>query len=91
MDYVLWVKFESQGSVRLNKVVREIMATYCPFSKELRQKVEEQPLFAAAMARYQRDHMKMIKELSLRKRALEKAGAKITPELEKTYKFYETM
>lgn len=91
VDYVLWVKFESQGSVRLNKVVREIMATYCPFSKELRQKVEEQPLFAAAMARYQRDHMKMIKELSLRKRALEKAGAKITPELEKTYKFYETM
>lgn len=90
-DYVLWVKFESQGSVRLNKVVREILATYCPFSKELREKVEEQPLFAAAMARYQRDHMKTLKELSLRKRMLEKAGAKITPELEKTYKFYETL
>lgn len=90
-DYVLWVKFESQGSVRLNKVVREILATYCPFSKELRQKVEEQPLFAAAMARYQRDHMKTLKELALRKRMLEKAGAKITPELEKTYKFYETL
>ena len=39
LDYVLWVKNECTGSMRLNKVAREILATYCPFVKEIREKL----------------------------------------------------
>jgi len=36
-DYIGWMKYESQGSFRLNKVARDIFIRYCPFSKEVRQ------------------------------------------------------
>lgn len=89
VDYVVWVKFEAQGSIRLNKVVRDIMATYCPFRKELREKVGDQPLFAASMVRFNREHVKTMKEISLRRRTLEKAGVELPVELARTYEFYE--
>lgn len=92
VDYFAWVKFESQGSIRLNKTVRDILATYCPFSKELRVKVTSQPMFAEAFNRFQRETMKAIKENQTRRRGLEKAGVEvIPPELLKTYEFYEKM
>lgn len=89
VDYVAWIKFEAQGSIRLNKVVRDILATYCPFRKELREKLGEQPLFAASMVRFNREHVKTTKEISLRRRVLEKAGVELPAELVKTYEYYE--
>lgn len=44
-DYIIWVLFEGTGSPRLNKVVRRIMLTYCPFSAELSKVMEQNPLF----------------------------------------------
>lgn len=89
VDYVAWIKFEAQGSIRLNKVVRDVLATYCPFKKELREKVAEQPLFAAAMVRFNRDHVKTMKEVTLKKRMYQKSGVTLPPELVKTYEYYE--
>lgn len=89
VDYVAWIKFEAQGSIRLNKVVRDVLATYCPFRKELREKVAEQPLFAAAMVRFNRDHVKTMKEVTLKKRMYQKSGVTLPPELVKTYEYYE--
>ena len=38
----------------LSKPVREIMATYCPFAKDIRDSIADQPLFRDAMARFNR-------------------------------------
>ena len=38
-DYIEWVTRESTGGVRLNKVSREILSTYCPFNKEIREQI----------------------------------------------------
>lgn len=35
MDYANWIMSESKGSVKLNKVVRRIFATYIPFRAEI--------------------------------------------------------
>ncbi|MCF0131436.1 MAG: cyclic nucleotide-binding domain-containing protein [Pseudobutyrivibrio sp.] len=51
-QYIIWVNFESQGSVRLNKVERELMAKYCPFAKQYRKAVAAHPLFEASITRY---------------------------------------
>ena len=88
LDYVLWVKNESAGSMRMNKVAREILATYCPFVKEIREKLNGQPLFQEAMARQQRESQKKLKELDLRYRTLEKKGVVITEEMNRTLEFY---
>lgn len=43
-DYEVWMIYEALGSFRLNKVVRRILATYCPFAKEFRDRLKDNPM-----------------------------------------------
>lgn len=88
VDYENWIKHESNGGMVLNKPVREIMAVYCPFSKEIRQKLNEQPLFRDAMARFVRERGKKKKEYDLKFRVWEKDKIKIPEEVIRTRDFY---
>lgn len=88
IDYVNWIKNESKGAIRLNKYVREMLAMYCPFKKPIREKLKGQPLFAEAMNRFNREHMKKIHEIDLRYKALEKENVSLTEELINTRAFY---
>ena len=91
MDYYIWIQNESQGYVRLNKVARSIMSTYCPLAKELRERNFKQPLFEEAMARYIRDKQKKFRECSLSIKKLEKEHIEVPVELEETLKFYSEL
>ena len=91
IDYVTWIKNESKGSIRMNKVAREILATYCPFSKDIRQKIGTQPLYEEAMARYTREKMKKVKELDLRYRGLENNKVEIVQEMRDTMAYYRDL
>ena len=51
-DYESWVLYEGTGSPRLNKVARAIMFDYCPFAKEIREKLKANPLYKEMMDRY---------------------------------------
>ena len=90
-DYTIWMKYESTGSIRLNKVARRMLATYCPFKKEIRKRIASQPIFEEAMAKFERDRQKKCKELILRFKALENKGATIVEELAATQHFYEEL
>lgn len=87
-DYETWVKNESQGSIRMNKVAREILAFYCPFSADIRESIKNQPIFADAMQRYIREKAAKVKEIDLRFRMLEKDGVTIPEELLRTQEYY---
>lgn len=91
IDYLLWIKNESTGSLRLNKVAREVLASYCPFIKSLRDKVQSQPLFEEAMSKFNRERAKKVKELDLRYRTLETKKIQILPEMQKTLEFYRDL
>lgn len=91
IDYVLWVKNECTGSMRLNKVAREILASYCPFKKEIRDRLASQPLFEEAMQKFNRERAKKVKDLDLRYRTLETKKVQLTPEMEKTLEFYRDL
>ena len=52
MDYEAWILYEGAGSPRLNKVSRNIIFTYCPFSKAIRTKLMANPLYKETMSRY---------------------------------------
>ena len=88
MDYVNWMKHESQGNFRLNKVSRRIISEYVPFKAEIRKKLEVNPIFKEAFVKSD-----IVRE---RKREKEKilfdryvaAGGAITPEIEAHLKFY---
>lgn len=90
-DYITWMKYESTGSIRLNKIARRVLATYCPFRKNIRSKLQSQPIFEEAMNKFERDRQKKCKEISLRFKALEKKGAEFTKELYDTQTYYEEL
>lgn len=91
LDYENWVKGESTGAIKLNKIAREILATYCPFKKEIRERLKGMPLFLDAMERSGRNTVKKIKDTELRYRAIEKEGGEITVDLKETLRFYKEL
>jgi len=91
IDYESWIKGEATGALRLNKVSREMLATYCPFSKPIRERLMKQPLFTEAMARFGRNNYKKIKDLDSRYRNLEKDKVELTEELKETLVFYRDL
>lgn len=88
MDYEIWIKYESGGALKLNKIAREILATYCPFDIKIRAKLQ-QPAFEEAMARQTRERAKKIRETELRHRALTKDGSELPKELADTLAYYK--
>lgn len=91
MDYELWIKAEATGSVRLNKIAREILATYCPLCAAVRSNLVRQPMFEAAFAKNLRERSRKVHELDMRFRSLEKNGVQLTEELVTTMSFYRDM
>lgn len=91
IDYEQWINYEAMGAIKLNKLVRELMATYCPFSKEIREQIKLQPLFEDAMARYNREKLKKIRETEARYRLLLKDQIDLTPELTETLLYYKDL
>ncbi|MBQ3797567.1 MAG: Crp/Fnr family transcriptional regulator [Butyrivibrio sp.] len=51
-DYLAYIKFEAASSPRLNKVAREILFTFCPFAKELREKIGDNPQYTELINHY---------------------------------------
>lgn len=88
VDYENWIRHEANGGLVLSKPVREILATYCPFTKEMRDKIAEQPMFREAMTRFNRERGKRLKEYDLKTRVWEKDGVEVPKEILNTIHFY---
>lgn len=80
-DYVSWVLFEGSGSPRLNKIARAILFTYCPFSKEIRDKLKANPLYKDTMDRYDIKLAQKIHHYDNLFQKLKNIGAEIPPEI----------
>jgi hypothetical protein len=91
LDYEQWINYEAIGAIKLNKPVREMLATYCPFAKEIRDQIKLQPMFEEAMARYYRDKQKKVREIEGRYRLLQREQIEITQELVDTLRYYQDM
>ena len=52
-DYMTYMKYEVAGSLRLNKITRGILATYCAFSKDIRNKLKDNPQYKDVIAKYE--------------------------------------
>ena len=87
-DYQNWIKFESKGSYRLNKVTREILGTYCPFSKPIREELKTNPMYQAALHKLDVTNAKKIQRIQGVYDKYQKAGGTITQELADNLDFY---
>lgn len=88
-DYISWVKFESKGSFRLNKISRDILVRYCPFAKSVRNELRSNPLYQASITRFETETAKKLQRFNGVYTKYEKAGGVITPELKENLLFYQ--
>lgn len=88
-DYEGWIKFESKGSFRLNKVARQILLTYCPFTRSIRQELKANPMYQNAIQRYETQNLKKAQRIAGVYDKYQKAGGKITKELQDNLDFYD--
>ena len=87
-DYQSWVKYESKGSYRLNKVTREIMLSYCPFARTIRTELVTNPMYESALRRYDNMNEKKIQRIQGVYDKYRKAGGEITQELTDNLDYY---
>lgn len=90
-DYFIWIKYESTGASRLNKVSRQILATYCPFSKSYRDKLSKNPLISDAMKKYHFINQKKTKEWYNKITSYKKQNIDIPADIVNTFKFYSAL
>jgi len=88
-DYVNWMKFESKGSFRLNKVTRAILTVHCPFVKAIRNELSANPLYQSAIAQFEAENERKLQRFTGVYDKYEKAGGKITAELKDNLMFYQ--
>lgn len=86
-DYQAWMKYESQGSFRLNRVSRDILVRYCPFVKEVRQNLSTNPQYQGMFQRLETENRKRAQRLTALYDKYEAAGGTITSDLKENLKF----
>lgn len=88
-DYQNWLNYESKGSFRLNKVSRELMFKYCPFSRNIRQELRINPLYKETFNRFDIMNERNIRKVELLYERYQKKGGEITKELQDNRDFYD--
>lgn len=89
-DYVSWILYEGAGSPRLNKVARNILFTYCPFSKEVRKALSTNPQFREILERYEIKNVQKLHHLDNVEQKIRNNRAEIPEELVRQRAFLES-
>ncbi len=88
-DYANWVIYEASGSFRLNKVARNILIQYCPFAKSIRNELIENPVYHAAITRYENQMEKELRHHQAVYDKYVKAEGEYIEELKDNLMFYQ--
>lgn len=86
-DYLIWMKYESKGSFRLNRYVRQIIFRYCPFSAEIRKSFLDNPMYREIFEKYEIQKAKKIRKAELIFDKYQRTGGAITEELKQSIEF----
>lgn len=87
-DYITWIAHEGNGSPHLNKIAREILFTYCPFSAAIREKLSSHPLYSALIERHRLQTNQKVHHLDNVYTKVTRGGFEIPEELERQREFF---
>lgn len=86
-DYNLYVTYESKGSLRLNKVAREILFESCPFNEKLCNELTKNPSYVDLLKhRTIKQEQKLLRYEGLKRKLLRETG-NVPDTLEKEIEF----
>ena len=87
-DYISWIKYESQGTPRLNKVARNILYEFCTPSKKIRQELQNNPMYKDMINRSEIKAAKTYKNLDSKYSKLVKTKDNLPEEIQNYMLFY---
>jgi len=90
-DYQIWVKYESKGIIRLNKVARNILYRFCPFSKKIRDELANQPLFSDITNKFKNIRRREFTNIEHKFHRYTKTGKELPKILKDYLAFYKDM
>ncbi|WP_022760241.1 hypothetical protein [Butyrivibrio sp. AD3002] len=88
-EYMNYLKFEANASPRLNKISREIIFTYCPFSKELREKLMDNPQYGELVKKHVSHHNGLMRPIANMIRKIKTEGNEVPQILYDQYEFLQ--
>lgn len=88
-DYIVWVSFEAKGSPRLNKIVRQIMVSYCPLTKDARKTISSNPIFSEIFEKQAIKNAQKVHRIDNIITKLNSLGQPVPPEIELQKKLIE--
>lgn len=88
LDYVNWIKYESRGSSRLNKVARDMLFRYCPFAKSYRESIDRNPMYQDMISKYKIFNARKEKHARGFTDKYVKSGGEMTIELQENLDYY---
>lgn len=80
-DYTLYMMYEANGSCRLNKVARQILFQYCPFGREVREKLASNAIFEDSLSKYRIHNGQQLHRLNVISTKYKTAGKDLPAEL----------
>ena len=80
-QYTIWINFEAQGSIRLNKPERNILNKHCTFAKAYRSKVANHPMYEQVISRHEIKCSQALNHLKTMMDKVEKAGGVVPEEV----------
>ena len=80
-QYTIWINFEAQGSIRLNKAERNILNKHCTFSKPYRSKVSSHPMYEQGISRHEIKCSQALNHLKTMIDKVEKNGGTVPEEV----------
>ncbi len=86
-DYVDWIQREANGAMKLSRVARNIMFTYCPLANEVYKGLEGQTVYAEAAKKYIRENHAERKSVELMIYKFERDGVEVPEEIRKTLEY----
>ena len=88
-EYINYIKFEANASPRLNKVSREILFTFCTFSKEVRDKLSDNPQYGELIKKHQARIAGASRPLTNTIKKLQTEGLEVPEVLKQQYEYYK--
>jgi hypothetical protein len=76
-DYCVYMNSESKGSPLMNKVARSIFFTYCPFNKDIREKLKSSPIYQSELNKYETKTMERLRPIENIIKRLEHSGQEV--------------
>jgi hypothetical protein len=82
-DYVMWLLYEREGTMKLNNVVRDIFYRNIPFKKEIRDRLETMPAFIELANKFKNVRQRKVKEYDNKFKKYRDATGNLPPALQK--------